>query len=101
MKTAEAKIQGNEVTIEELDFSYKAAAKMKRDSEQKLEEICRRLDVMEVSTKSLELLNLHRTQQTRLMITSMIVMILFFSQKIKCRMSYSKQKREQIRLTKK
>ena len=38
----------NEVSIEEQDKSCKEAAKMKRDSEHKLEELSRRLGVMEV-----------------------------------------------------
>ena len=38
----------NEVTIEEQDKSCKEATKMKRDSEHKLEELTRRLGVMEV-----------------------------------------------------
>ena len=38
----------NEVTIEELDKSYKEALKIKEDSEHKLEELSRKLGVMEV-----------------------------------------------------
>ena len=39
----------NEISIEEQDKSCKEASKMKRDSEHKLEELSRRLGVMEVS----------------------------------------------------
>ena len=42
----------NEVSIEEQDKSCKEAAKMKRDSEHKLEELSRRLGVMGVSLYS-------------------------------------------------
>ena len=49
VKLAEAKNMNNEVSIEEQDKSSKEAAKMKRDSEHKLEELSRRLGVMEVS----------------------------------------------------
>ena len=38
----------NEISIEEQDKSCKEASKMKRDSEHKLEELSRRLGVMEV-----------------------------------------------------
>ena len=41
----------NEVTIEELDKSYKEALKIKEDSEHKLEELSRKLGVMEVRLK--------------------------------------------------
>ena len=49
VKLAESKNMNNEVSIEEQDKSCKEAAKMKRDSEHKLEELSRRLGVMEVS----------------------------------------------------
>ena len=41
----------NEITLEEQDQSCKEAAKMKRDSEHKLEDLSRRLGVMEVKIK--------------------------------------------------
>ena len=48
MKLAENRNMNNEVTIEELDKNLKEANKMKRDAEYKLEELSRRLGVMEV-----------------------------------------------------
>ena len=48
VKIAETKNMNNEVSIEEQDKSCKEAAKMKRDSEHKLEDLSRRLGVMEV-----------------------------------------------------
>ena len=42
----------NEVTIEELDKNLKEANKMKRDAEYKLEELSRRLGVMEVNLET-------------------------------------------------
>ena len=49
VKFAESKNMNNEISIEEQDKSCKEASKMKRDSEHKLEELSRRLGVMEVS----------------------------------------------------
>ena len=49
VKIAENKNMNNEVSIEEQDKSCKEASKMKRDSEHKLEELSRRLGVMEVN----------------------------------------------------
>ena len=51
MKLAENRNMNNEVTIEELDKNLKEANKMKRDAEYKLEELSRRLGVMEVMMK--------------------------------------------------
>ncbi len=48
VKLAENRNMNNEVTIEELDKNLKEANKMKRDAEYKLEELSRRLGVMEV-----------------------------------------------------
>ena len=49
VKLAENRNMNNEVTIEELDKNLKEANKMKRDAEYKLEELSRRLGVMEVN----------------------------------------------------
>jgi len=54
VKFAESKNMNNEVSIEEQDKSCKEAAKMKRDSEHKLEELSRRLGVMEEELKKTE-----------------------------------------------
>ena len=54
VKLTESKNMKNEVSIEEQDKSCKEAAKMKRDSEHKLEELSRRLGVMEVSFHIME-----------------------------------------------
>ena len=51
VKIVQSKNMNNEVTIEELDKSYKEALKIKEDSEHKLEELSRKLGVMEVSLK--------------------------------------------------
>ena len=48
VKVAENRNMNNEATIEGLDKNLKEANKMKRDSEYKLEELSRRLGVLEV-----------------------------------------------------
>ena len=48
VKVAESRNMNNEVTIEELDKSFKEASKLKTDSEYRLEELTRKLGVMEV-----------------------------------------------------
>ena len=48
VKVAENRNMNNEATIEGLDKNLKEANKMKRDSEYKLEELTRRLGVLEV-----------------------------------------------------
>lgn len=52
VKLAENRNMNNEVTIEELDKNLKEANKMKRDAEYKLEELSRRLGVMEVNLET-------------------------------------------------
>ena len=56
MKLAENRNMNNEVTIEELDKNLKEANKMKRDAEYKLEELSRRLGVMEVIVRMIVIL---------------------------------------------
>ena len=56
MKLAENRNMNNEVTIEELDKNLKEANKMKRDAEYKLEELSRRLGVMEVIVQMIVIL---------------------------------------------
>jgi len=54
VKKAESKNMNSEVSIEELDKSYKEASKRKEDAEDQLEEALRRLGIMEEELKRTE-----------------------------------------------